>query len=191
LPHHVLDILGAERDQAADGAGAVDVGGRTAHHIDAADEFGFEEERTVGIVAGALVVLPRPVDNDRDTAEILQAADVDDGRGIVTALLERNAWHVVEDIGQPVRLQALDLLQRHHRDGSQRIDRALLGLRGCHRDGIERLHRRSSDLRPRIHCRRLRILLRLGLLAFGLLLFLLLGGARDGLRFEHLRERCA
>ena len=37
----------------------------------------------------------------------------------------------------------------------------------------------------------LRILLRLGLLALGLLLFLLLGRARDGLRFERLRERCA
>ena len=184
-------VLGAERDQAADCARAVDIRGRAAHHIDAADQFGIEEERAVGVVAGALVVLPRAVDDDRDAAEILQAADVDDGRGIVAALLNRHARYLVEDAGQPVRLQALDLFERHHANGSQRIDRALLGLRGCHRDGIERLHRRSANLRPRIHRRRLRILLRLGLLALGLLLFLLLGRARDGLRFERLRERCA
>jgi hypothetical protein len=144
-------------------------------------------------VAGALIVLPRTVDDDRHAAKILQAADVDNGRGIVAALLDRHARYLVEDAGQPVRLQALDLLQRHHADGSQRVDGALLGLRGRHRDGIERLHRRSSDLRPRIHRQRrcLRILLRLGLLAPGLLRFLLLGRARDGLRFERLRERCA
>ena len=185
-PHDVLDVLGAERDHAADRAGAVDVRGRAAHDIDAADQFRIEEERAVGVVAGALVVLPRAVDDDRDAAEILQAADVDDGRGIVAALLERDAGHVVEDIGQPVRLQALDLLQRHHADGSQRVDRALLGLRGRHRDRIERLHRRAADLRPRVHHRRrgLRFLLRLGWLALGLLLLFLLGGARDGLRFS-------
>ena len=161
--------------------------------FDAADQFGLEEERAVGIVAGALIVLPRTIDDHSNAAEILQAADVDDGRWIVAALLERNAWHVVEDIRQPVRLQALDLLQRHHADGRQCVDRALLGLRGRHRDGIERLNRPGSNLRPRIHRRRcrLRILLRLGLLAPGLLLFLLLGGARDGLRLERLRERCA
>ena len=50
-----------------------------------------------------------------------------------------------------------------------------------------------ASLRARIHRRRggLRILLRLGLLAFGLLLLLLLGRARDGLRFQRLRERSA
>ena len=115
-------------DHAADRAGAVDVRGRAAHDIDAADQFRIEEERAVGVVSGALVVLPRAVDDHRDAAEILQAADVDDGRGIVAALLKRDARHVVEDIGQPVRLQALDLLERHHGDGSQRVDGALLGL---------------------------------------------------------------
>src|SRR6185295_1438288 len=191
--HDIVDVLGAERDHAADRAGAVDVRGRAPHHVDAADQFGIEEERAVGVVPAALVVLPRTVDHDRDAAEILQAADVDDGRGIVAALLDRHAGYLVEDAGQPVRLQALDLLQRHHADGSQRVDRALLGLRGRHRNRIERLHRRAASLRPSIYRRRssLRILLRFCLLALGLLLFLLLGSARDGLRFERLRERCA
>ena len=76
-PHHVLNVLGAERDHAADRAGAVDVRGRAAHDIDAADQFGIEEERAVGVVAGALVILPRAIDDDGDAAEILQAADVD------------------------------------------------------------------------------------------------------------------
>ena len=126
--HDIVDVLGAERDHAADRAGAVDVRGRPAHHIDAADQLRIEEERAVGVVSGALVVLSRAVDDDRDAAEILQAADVDDGRGIVAALLKRYARHVVEDIRQPVRLQPLDLLERHHGDGSQRVDGALLGL---------------------------------------------------------------
>ena len=60
---HVVDVLGAERHHAADRAGAVDVGGRAAHDIDAADQFGIEEERAVGVVAGALIVLSRAVDD--------------------------------------------------------------------------------------------------------------------------------
>ena len=135
--HDVVDVLGTERDQTADRAGAVDVGGRAAHHIDAADQFGIEEERAVGVVSGALIVLPRAIDDDGDAAEILQAANVDDGRGIVTALLKRYAGHVVENIRQPVRLQALDLLQRHRADRRQRVDRALFRLRSCDSDGIE------------------------------------------------------
>src|SRR4029453_2927527 len=95
-PHHVVDIFGAEGDHAADRAGAINVRGRATHHIDPADQFGLEEERAVGVMPGALVVLARTIDDDRDAAEILQAADVDDGRGIVAALLERNTWHVVE-----------------------------------------------------------------------------------------------
>ena len=150
---------------------------------------GIEEERAVGVVAGALIVLPRAVDDDGDAAEILQAADVDDGRGIVAALLNRYAGDVVEDIGQPVRLQPLDLLERHHADGSQRVDRALLGLRRRDRDRIERLHRRGADLRTRVHHRRcLGFLLRRGGFAFRLLL-LFLGRARDGFRLSRLRER--
>ena len=94
----VLDILGAERDHAADRAGAVDVRGRSAHDIDAADQFRIEEERAIGVVAGALIVLPRAVDHDRDAAEILQAADIDRGGRIVAAILERHAGDIVEDV---------------------------------------------------------------------------------------------
>ena len=95
---HILDILGAERHHAADRAGAVDVGGRAAHDIDAADELWIEEEGTVGIVSGALVILPRTVDDHGDTTEILQAANVDRGRRVVAAILKRHAGHVVKDV---------------------------------------------------------------------------------------------
>jgi hypothetical protein len=97
-PHDIVDVLGTERDQAADRAGTVDVRGRTANDVDAANQFWIEEERAVGVVAGALIVLPRAVDDNRDAAEILQAADIDDCRGIVAALLERDAGHVVENV---------------------------------------------------------------------------------------------
>src|SRR6185369_4396272 len=43
--HDVVDVLGAERHHAADRAGAVDVRGRAAHHVDAADQLGVEEKR--------------------------------------------------------------------------------------------------------------------------------------------------
>ncbi len=185
--HHVVDVLGAERDHTADGAGAVDVRGRAAHHVDAADQFGIEKERAVAVVAGALVVLPRAVDDDGNAAEILQAANVDHGRRIVAALLERDAGHVVENIRQPVRLQPLDLFERDDADRRQRVDRALLGLRGRHRNGVERLHRGAADLRPRVHHRRRRLLFLLGLRGLAFCLFLLLRLAnRAGVR--RLRE---
>ena len=50
------------------------------------DQFRLEEERAVGVVAGALEILPRAVDHDRDAAEVLQAADVDRGLRLVAAL---------------------------------------------------------------------------------------------------------
>src|SRR5439155_15241963 len=43
--HDIVDVLGAERHHAADRAGAVDVRGRAAYHVDAADQLGIEEER--------------------------------------------------------------------------------------------------------------------------------------------------
>jgi hypothetical protein len=178
----VLDVLGAERHHAADRAGAVDVRGRAAHHVDAADEFRIEEERAVGVMTGALIVLPRAVDDDCDTAEILQAADVDDSRGIVAAFLKDDAGDVVEDVGEPVRLQALDLLQRHHRNRRQRVDRFLFGLRSRNGDGVERLHGIGAGLRIRIHDRgrgSLRLLLGLRRLLLRLLRLLLLRRASD------------
>ncbi len=158
--HHVVDVLGAERNHATDRAGTVDVRGRAAHHVDAADQFRIEEERAVGVVASALIVLPRAVDHDGDAAEILQATDVDDGRRVIAALLKRDARDVIENVRHPVRLQALDLLQGDGADRRQRIDRALVGLGRHGRDGVERLHRHRANLRARIHRWRCGLLLR-------------------------------
>src|SRR5436190_10112402 len=190
--HDLLHVLGTERHQAADRAGAVDVGGRAAHHVDAADQLGIEEERAVGVVSGALVILPRAIDHDGDTAEILQASDIDDGRGIVAALLEGDAGDVVENIRQSFRLQALDLLQRHHRDRRQRIDGALFGLRCRNRDGIERLDC-GAGLRIGIQDRSgrslRRLLLRLRRFALRLLQLLLFCRAVGVRRLRHRSRR--
>ncbi|MBA7661403.1 hypothetical protein ES703_69420 [subsurface metagenome] len=172
---HVVDVLGAERDHAANRAGAVDVRGRAAHDIHAANQLGIEEERAVGVMSGALVVLPRAIDHDGNSAEILQAANVDRGCRIVAAVLEGHTGHIIEDVSEPLRLQSLNLLQRHHAHRRQRVDRALFGFRCRDRDGIERLDRCAPDLRARIHCRRRspRLLLRLGRLTSRLLRLLL------------------
>ena len=140
-PQHVLNILGTERSDAADRAGAVDVRRRSTDHVDAADQFGIEEERAVGVVARALVVLPGAVDDHGDAAEILQAANIDGGRGIVAAVLHPHAGHIVKQVAEAIGLLPLDLLLRHHADRSQRIDRALLGLRGRHGNLVQRLRR--------------------------------------------------
>ncbi|MHC2316773.1 hypothetical protein ACVIHC_003819 [Bradyrhizobium diazoefficiens] len=176
--------------------GAVDVGGRSPHDVDAADQFRIEEEGAVGIVAGALIVLPRAVDHDRDAAEILQAANVDNGRGIVAALLERNTGNRMEDVRQPVRLKTLDLVERDRADGRERVDRSLPGL-GCgDRDGVERLHRRgAARLRTGVQGVRRCLLCsqRLGRLALGLLRPFrrpMFGLRRCGLRETALRRQC-
>ena len=146
----VVDVLGAERHETADSARAVDVCGGAANHIHSADQFRIEEEGAVSIVAGALIILPCAVHHHRDTAEILQAADVDRTRRIVAAVLERHRWHTAEQIRYPLRLQPLNLLKRHDTHRRQRVDRTLFGFRRSDGNGIERLHRRRTDLRPRI-----------------------------------------
>src|ERR1044072_4905658 len=176
--HDVFDVLGAERRDTADRTRAVDVGRWAAHDFDAADQFRVKEERAVREMAGTLIILPRAIDDHGDTTEILQAADVDRSRRLVAAILHPYAGNVVEETAKGAGLATLNLLQRHHADRRQRVDRALLGPgRNC-RNRVERLHRRGSDLRHRVHDRR-RGLLRLGLLALRLLLFLLLCGTRD------------
>ncbi len=65
-----------------------------------------------------MIVLPRAVDDDGDAAKVLQPANVDRGRRVVAAVLERHAGHVIENIGQPLRLQSLDLIERHDTHGS-------------------------------------------------------------------------
>ena len=61
---------------------------------------GIEEERAVGEMAGALIILPRAVDHHGDTAEILQAADIDRGRRFVAAVLHPDAGYVVEETAE-------------------------------------------------------------------------------------------
>jgi hypothetical protein len=140
---------------------------------------------------------PRAVHDHRHAAEVLQAADVDDGRGIVATLLERHAGHGVEDIRQPVWLKTLDLVERNRADGRERIDRALLGLRRRDRDGVEHLHRRGAT-RLRTGVQDVgRCLLRgqrLGRLALGLFRPFrrrrMFGLRRCGLRETALRHQC-
>ncbi len=81
---------------AADRAGTVDVRGRSADDVEAADQFRIEIERAVRIVAGALIVLPGAVDDDRNATEILHAADVDRRGRIVAAILHPDARDIVE-----------------------------------------------------------------------------------------------
>ncbi len=140
-PQHVLRILGAERHHAADRARAVDVGDRTAHHVDLGDELGLEEELAVAVVAGALEVLPRTVDHHRDAAEVLQAADVDRGLRRVGALAEPDARQAVEHVGHALRLDLVELLLAHRAHHRERLDGLLDRLGGQHRDRIERLLR--------------------------------------------------
>ena len=88
----------AHRHDAADRAGAVDVRDRPAHHVDAGQQLRLHVDEAVGLVAGALEILPRAVDDDRDAAEVLHAADVDRHAGIVGALLEVHGRHAEEGI---------------------------------------------------------------------------------------------
>ena len=66
-------------------------------------------------MAGALEILPRAVDDDRDAAEVLQAADVDRHAGIVGALLEVDARHAEEGVLQARRQDLIELLGRARR----------------------------------------------------------------------------
>ena len=145
--HHVIDVLGAERHHAADRARAKDVGARAAHHIDAADQFRIQEERTLGMMAGALIVLARAIDHHGDPAKILQTANVNRAGGIIAAVLERHAGHGGEHVLQALGLNALDLFQGDDADRRQRVDRLLFALAGDNGDGIERLLARLADLR--------------------------------------------
>ena len=138
---HIVDILGAERSDATDRTRTVDVRGRAAHDIDAADKFGIEKERTVREMAGALIVLPRTVDDIGDAAEVLQTTDVDRGRRFVASILHPNAWHVIDEVADSARLKQLDLLGRHDADRRERINRTLLRFRSRHRDRVQRLRR--------------------------------------------------
>jgi hypothetical protein len=97
-------------------------------------------------VAGALIVLTRAVHVDRDAAEILQTANVDGGLGRISTLLERYAGNVVENIGQPFRIDPVNILQRDNADRREHIDRRLLRLHIFKQDRILLLAGRCCGL---------------------------------------------
>jgi hypothetical protein len=91
-------------------------------------------------VAGALEVLPRPIDHDVDAAEILQAADVDRRGRIIGPLLHVDARHAIKQIRRSGGHELIDLLLANGADAGQRLGR---------RHGV-------SD-RRRFRCRRRRL----------------------------------
>ena len=145
----VLDVLGAERRDAADRAGAEHVGHRPANDVDAAYEFRLEIEDAVGVVAAALEILPRAVDDDVDAAKILKAANIDRGARIVGPLLHVDARHAIDQIRRSRRHDLVDLVLANRADAGESLGRR-------HRIG----DRRRADRRVcgwrRLCCRRAR-----------------------------------
>ena len=105
-PQDIADILGTERNDAADSARAVDIRSRTAHDVHAAEQFRFKEEAAIRVVAAALVVLPCAIDDNGDTSKILQAANIDRRFRSVAAILKRYTRDIVKYVRQPFWLQA-------------------------------------------------------------------------------------
>jgi hypothetical protein len=134
------DVVGIERPHrhhAPDRAGAVDVRDRPAHHVDAGQQFRLHVDEAVGLVAGALEVLPRTIDNHGDAAEVLQAADVDRHARLVGALLRVHPRHAEEHIFEARRHVLGELFAAHGAHAGQRLDHDLLGAACHHRDRIE------------------------------------------------------
>jgi hypothetical protein len=134
---NVIDIKRAKRHHAADRTGAVGVDDGTAHHIGAREQLGLEINETIGLVAGALEVLPRPVDQHCDPTEILQAADVDRDARIVGALLEIGPWYTKEQVLGAAGQQLIDLIAAHRADAGKRLRDRFLDFRGHDRDRVE------------------------------------------------------
>jgi len=122
-------------------------------------------------VAGALIVLPRAVDHDRDTAEILQAADIDHGRRIVAALLDVTPAHCRKcpTAGSAAGPGSAPASPNSPAPG--RRSHVLSVLLATAVMVVERLHRHRADLRASVQDRRRGhpLLGRLCRLAFGLL----------------------
>ena len=158
-PQDVVGVLGGERHHAADGAGAVDVGDRAAHHLRLGEHLRIEIELAVGAVAGALEVLAGAVDDHRDAAEILQAANIDRRTRVVAAVGERHAGDVLEHLGRPSRHDGVEVALGHHADRRQRVDRPLLRPRRQNRYRVEHQHLVGAQLllgRRLLRARRLR-----------------------------------
>ena len=132
-----LDVERAHRHDAADRAGAVDIRDRPAHHVDAGQQLRLHVDEAVGLMTGALEILPRAVDDDRDASEVLQAADVDRHAGIVGALLEVHGRNAKQGVFQPRRQQLIELLGAHRAHARKRLDHHFLGAARHHRDRIE------------------------------------------------------
>ena len=146
---HILDVLGAERRDTADRAGAKHVGHRPANDVDAADELRLEIEDAVGVVAAALEILPRAVDDDVDAAEILEAADIDRGARIVGPLLHVDTRHAVDQIRRFGRHELVDLILANRTHAGEGLGR---------RHRITDRRRSDRDIRGwrRLRCRRAR-----------------------------------
>ena len=143
----VAGVLGLEHHDAADGAGAIGVGHRTADDLDLLDQLGIEDEEVLGAVRGLVEILPRTVDDHRNAAEILQTADIDAGRDTLGVALSRDAGKAKEDILGCRRLAPFESLsaddahRRHLVDG--RIANAAddgNAVEQGHRRGVDRRH---------------------------------------------------
>ncbi len=64
----------------------------------------------------ALIILACTIDHNSDTAEVLQAADIDRRRWIIATVLHPDTGNVVEELAQTVWLLQLDLFLRHDAD---------------------------------------------------------------------------
>ena len=96
-------------------------------HVDLLHQLRVDPEHALRAVAGALEVLPRAVDDHRDAAEILQAADVDAGAGALGVGLQGDARHAEEDVERRRRHAPVELLLVDMADRGQRLDRRLAG----------------------------------------------------------------
>ena len=148
-PEHILDVLGAERRDTTNRAGAEHVGHRPANDVDAADELRLEIEDAVGVVAAALEILPRAVDDDVDAAEVLKAADIDRGARIVGPLLHVDTRHAVDQIRRFGRHELVDLILANRTHAGEGLGR---------RHRIIDRRRADRDIRGwrRLRCRRAR-----------------------------------
>ena len=142
----IVGLPGLEHHDAADGPGPVDVRNRSADNRDRLQHFRLDPLWRGAAVAVDLEVAPRPVDDDRDAAGVLQAADVDVGRGRVAVVGCGHPRHAEEYLAgrrrlQPPKVAFADDARRRHR-----LRRGLFGKRRNHRDlvendGIRRLRR--------------------------------------------------
>ena len=128
-PQHVLDVLGAERHDAADRARAVDVGDRTAHHVDARRSapgsrkngpLALWPERWKFCRAPSITTATRPKScRPRMLIEV---------SGVSARSLEPDARHAEEQVRGAPRLELVDLLPTHRAHIGKRLDGLLLVL---------------------------------------------------------------